>query len=56
MTIPKRAAREAKVQLSIRIGADLAKKLKLFAVAKDTRMQDVVETGIRAVLGEKSAG
>ena len=53
--VPKREAAEVQVQVSTRIPADLAKRLRVYAVQNDTLVSNIVEAGIRAVLGEKSA-
>ena len=53
--VPKREAAEVQVQVSTRIPADLAKRLRLYAVQNDTLISNIVEAGIRAVLGEKAA-
>ncbi len=47
--------REPCVQVATRIPPELAKRLKLYAVQHDLLVTDLIEAGIRAVLGEKSA-
>jgi hypothetical protein len=53
--VPRHEVREAETQVSTRIPAELAKKLRVFAVQNDALISDIIEAGIRAVIGKKSA-
>ncbi len=53
--LPKRTAHEPTVQVNVRLRPNLAKELRAFALRNETTMQDVVEAGVRAVIGKKAA-
>jgi hypothetical protein len=53
--VAKQAARAGVVQVATRISPELAKQLRVYAVTHDLRVQDIVEAGIRAAIGEKPA-
>lgn len=53
---PKREMGEVQTQVSTRISAELAKKLRVYAVTNDLLVSDIIAAGIKAVIGgEKSA-
>ena len=51
--VQRREVREPCVQVATRIPPELAKRLKLYAVQHELLVTDLIEAGIRAVLGEK---
>jgi len=54
--VPKREAGEVQTQVSTRISAELAKRLRVYAVTNDLLVSDIIAAGIKAVIGgEKSA-
>jgi hypothetical protein len=53
--VQRRDVREPRVQVSTRVTPELAKRLKVYAVTHDLLVTDLIEAGIKAVLGEKSA-
>ena len=57
MRIPvsKRAAHEPTVQVNVRLRPDLAKQLRAYAARHEVLVQDIVEAGVRAVMGKKAA-
>jgi|GraSoiStandDraft_41_1057321.scaffolds.fasta_scaffold281097_2 hypothetical protein len=54
--IPKKdQGQRPTVQVAVRIDPVLAKHLRVYAVTNDVLIQDVVEAGIKAVIGEPGA-
>jgi len=49
--VPKREVGEVQTQVSTRISAELAKKLRVYAVTNDLLVSDIVAAGIKAVIG-----